>query len=165
MKTEGELKEKIDIIRGKQNVLTPHACYSTPTVCMGICVCILCETLQYACLYYAEWCNLPSVSLFPGQCCTSPNPQLWGSLWGSQTGWQCQSPGMLARQHTWEPAQRAHACGIWRKRRSPGHFSIQQKAHISCLTFYTRTQTHTLSSNKGFVVNVPINLKNRETVA
>lgn len=110
-------------------------------------------------------CNLPSVSLFPGQCCTSPNPQLWGSLWGSQTGWQCQSPGMLARQHTWEPAQRAHACGIWRKRRSPGHFSIQQKAHISCLTFYTRTQTHTLSSNKGFVVNVPINLKNRETVA
>ena len=127
------LRAKIEIIRGKQNVLTPKACVLFYSDCLCACVCRqyawnMAMFLLIACFY------LPSVPLFPGQGGTSLSPQLWGNLWGSQTAWQCQSPGMSWQPRTWGPVQRTPAWAAWRRHRSLGHFSIQQEARISCLT-------------------------------
>lgn len=135
------LRTKTEMIRKKLNVLTPKAC----TVLYCNCLCeyacsVSVQAWQYACVCADCMFYLPSVHFFPGQHGTSLIPQLWGNLWGSQTGWQYQSPGMSWQPRTWELVQRTPACSAWRRQQSLGHFSIQQEAHISCLTLQMRQE-------------------------
>lgn len=128
-----------------------HACFSIATVWVHVLVYnmwIHTHILQYVhacadCMFY-----LPSVPLFLGQGGTSLIPQLWGNLWGSQTEWQCQSPGTSWQPHTSGPVQKTPAWAAWRRHQSLGHFSIQREAHISCLTLQIRKErTHRYTIN------------------